>query len=158
MTTDNRTNEPNKYAGFIARQEHQRDPWRGIGVKCVCGKVFDLDADHAMHQVEAILEAALVAAQGAAPQAEKDIHEPSHDRVYCVRCGGNWPCQPAPVLPSSTVDRIDISNLPAPVLQVDEDALADVLLQERRTWEEHGSGSSLDLARAVAEWLKEQGR
>lgn len=37
--------------------------------------------------------AALVAAQGAAPRAAKDIHEPSHDRVYCVRCGGNWPCQ-----------------------------------------------------------------
>lgn len=69
MTTDNRTNAPNKYAGFIARQNHQRERgWRGVGVKCVCGKVFDLDADHAMHQVEAILEAALVAAQGAAPQ------------------------------------------------------------------------------------------
>ena len=59
MTTDNRTNEPNKYAGFLARQEHQRDPWRGVGVKCLCGKVFDLDADHAMHQVDEILRAAL---------------------------------------------------------------------------------------------------
>ena len=57
--TDNRTNEPNKYAGFLARQEHQRDPWRGVGVKCLCGKVFDLDADHAMHQVDEILRAVL---------------------------------------------------------------------------------------------------
>ena len=60
MTTDNRTNEPNQYvAGFLARQEHQRYPWRGVGVKCLCGKVFDLDADHAMHQVCEILRAAL---------------------------------------------------------------------------------------------------
>lgn len=74
--TDNRTNEPNKYAGFLARQNHQRDPWCGVGVKCLCGKLFDLDADHAMHQVDEILRAALEAAaravQGAAPQAESE--------------------------------------------------------------------------------------
>ncbi len=49
------------------------------------------------------IRAALEAAAGAAPQAPKDIHEPNHDRVYCVRCGGNWPCQPSPAHPSSTV-------------------------------------------------------
>ncbi|WP_017791897.1 hypothetical protein [Leucobacter salsicius] len=49
-----------KYAAFAARQEHLRDPWRGIGAKCVCGRVFDCDTDHAMHQVEEIL----VAVQG----------------------------------------------------------------------------------------------
>ncbi|MFY9329534.1 MAG: hypothetical protein WAO76_16180 [Georgfuchsia sp.] len=70
MTTDNRTNGPNKYAGFLARQNHQRAPWRGVGAKCLCGKVFDLDADHALHQVEEIMRAALVAAAGVAPQAE----------------------------------------------------------------------------------------
>lgn len=64
--------EPNKYAGFLARQNHQRDPWRGVGAKCLCGKVFDLDANHAMHQVDEILRAALVAAQGAEPQVESD--------------------------------------------------------------------------------------
>ena len=72
MTTDNRTNELNKYAGFVARQNHQRDPWRGIGKKCLCGVVFDSDVDHAMHQVDEILRAALVAAQGAAPQESGD--------------------------------------------------------------------------------------
>lgn len=71
MPTDNRTNEPNKYAGFLARQKHLRDPWRGVGVKCVCGKVFDLDADHALHQVEEILCAALVAAAEVAPAVQQ---------------------------------------------------------------------------------------
>lgn len=88
MTTDNRTNEPNKYAGFIARQEHQRDQWRGIGKKCLCGVVFDSDVDHAMHQVEAILEAALVAVQGAAPQAE---NEPMYSLVS-RQWSGACPC------------------------------------------------------------------
>ena len=67
MTTGNRTNEPNKYAGFLARQNHQRDSHRGIGVKCLCGRLFDLDADHALHQVEEIMRAALVAAASVAP-------------------------------------------------------------------------------------------
>ena len=62
------------------------------------------NADEWRADARAALEAAARAAQGAAPQAAKDIHEPSHDRVYCVRCGGNWPCQPAPVLPSGGVD------------------------------------------------------
>lgn len=31
-----------------------------------------------------------------APSEAKAIHEPDEGRVYCVRCGGNWPCQPAP--------------------------------------------------------------
>ena len=75
MTTDNRTNEPNKYAGFLARQGHRRDPWRGVGVKCLCGKLFDLVADHAMHQVEEILRAALVADQGAGLTAEQEGEE-----------------------------------------------------------------------------------
>lgn len=47
----------------------------------------------------------------AVPKPARDIHEPSHDRVYCVRCGGNWPCQPAPVLPSSTVDEGDLAKV-----------------------------------------------
>ncbi|MFA5901377.1 MAG: hypothetical protein WC829_19920 [Hyphomicrobium sp.] len=70
MTTDDRTNEPNKYAGFLARQNHQRDSHLGLGVKCLCGRLFDLDADHALHQVEEIMRAALEAAAGVAPQAE----------------------------------------------------------------------------------------
>ena len=97
MTTDNRTNEPNKYAGFVARQNHQRDPWRGIGKKCLCGVVFDSDVDHAMHQVEAILEAALVAAQGAAPQAESDVQESPVIENRGAEIS-------TPVQPSSTVD------------------------------------------------------
>ena len=72
MTTDNRKNEPNKYAAFLARQNHQRDSHRGIGLKCLCGRLFDLDADHALHQVEEIMRAALVAAAGVAPQAESE--------------------------------------------------------------------------------------
>ena len=80
MTTDNRTNEPNKYAGFLARQGHQRDPWRGVGVKCLCGKLFDLEADHAMHQVDEILRAALVAAAGAA--ALDGVPEPEWEYGY----------------------------------------------------------------------------
>ncbi len=73
--TDNRTNELNKYAGFVARQNHQRDPWRGICHKCLCGVVFDSDVDHAMHQVEAILEAAIEAATRVPVQGE-----PNDDR------------------------------------------------------------------------------
>lgn len=63
--------EPNKYAGFLARQNHQRDPWRGVGVKCLCGKVFDLDADHALHQVDEILRATLAAADAHLPTVEQ---------------------------------------------------------------------------------------
>ena len=77
MTTGNRTN---KYAGFLARQNHQRDPWRGVGVKCLCGKVFDLDADHALHQVEEILCAALVAAASVAPaQPSRTVKGARHE-------------------------------------------------------------------------------
>lgn len=82
MTTGNRTN---KYAGFLARQNHQRDPWRGVGVKCLCGKVFDLDADHALHQVEEILCAALVAAASVAPaQPSSTVDEGRGMRLVIV--------------------------------------------------------------------------
>lgn len=54
--------------------------------------------------------AVLEAAAADAPQAPKDIHEPNHNRVYCVRCGGNWPCQPSPALPSSTVDKDELAK------------------------------------------------
>lgn len=107
MTSDNRTSELNKYAGFVARQNHQRDPWRGIGKKCLCGVVFDSDVDHAMHQVEEILRAALVAAQGAAPQAESE-HEYLLKALELHQTNSG--------LPSSTVDewvyraRISILN------------------------------------------------
>lgn len=77
MTTDNRTN---KYAAFLARQNHQRDSWRGVGAKCLCGKVFDLDADHALHQVEEILCAALEAATRVPVQGE-----PNDDREAILR-------------------------------------------------------------------------
>ncbi len=85
MTTDNRTNEPNKYAGYLARQEHQRDRWRGIGVKCLCGKVFDLDADHALHQVEEILRAALVAATRVPVHGEPNDGA-TQDRIAEIAC------------------------------------------------------------------------
>ena len=90
--TDNRTSEPNKYAGYLARQEHQRDRWRGIGVKCLCGKLFDLDADHAMHQVDEIMRAALVAAAGVAPPAPSEYaYCPIHGDLLAAnrsyRCG-----------------------------------------------------------------------
>ena len=128
MTTDNRTNEPNKYAGFLARQNHQRDPWRGIGVKCLCGKLFDLDAYHALHQVDEILRAALEAAASVAPQAESvptskyiSPHlpsmirnlwksDPSENSVRtALKLAGDLiqeliDLRAAPVLPSSTVD------------------------------------------------------
>lgn len=92
MTTDSRTN---KYAAFLARQNHQRDSWRGVGLRCLCGKVFDLDADHALHQVDEILRAALVAAAGVAPQAESE-HE------YLLKARALH--QTNSGLPSSTVD------------------------------------------------------
>ena len=157
--------------------------------------------------------AALVAAQGAAPQAAKDIHEPNHDRVYCVRCGGNWPCQPAQVLLSSTESPVEPfktwfacwwknepnaiaeSNaqsafyagwdaLGLPSSGVDEEKLAEVseahVLGEPNggtaswAWLNCSCGHRIEVAgvtrehvvalgrkhqaRAVAEWLKGQGR
>ena len=82
--TDNRTN---KYAGFLARQNHQRDSRLGIGVKCLCGRLFDLDADHALHQVDEILRAALVAAAGVAPRATGSTSDGYHtfDELYEYR-------------------------------------------------------------------------
>lgn len=85
--SDSRASEPNKYAGFLARQNHQRDPWRGIVAKCLCGKVFDLVADHAMHQVDEILRAALVAAQGAAPVPSSGVDE-EFSRAKLIANGG----------------------------------------------------------------------
>ena len=95
-----------------------------------------------------LARAALAAAQGAAPQSAKDIHEPNHDRVYCVRCGGNWPCQPAPALSSGGVD---------------EAALAEVIAKSRgfgNGWEQIPPltrEAYREVARAVAAWLKGQG-
>ena len=105
--SDNRTNEPTEAqveaAAKIIRRaslETTADPgdfWSDC---------YEGEQEAWRNAARAALEAAARAAQGAAPQAAKDIHEPSHDRVYCVRCGGNWPCQPPPVLPSSGVDEI----------------------------------------------------
>lgn len=166
MTTDNRTNKPNKYAGFLARQEHQRDPWRGVGVKCLCGKLFDLDVDHAMHQVEAILEAALVAAQGAAPQAEGNPKssyinpslpsmirnlwksDPSENSVRtALKLAGDLiqeliDLKAAPVLPSSTVD---------------EEMIAEVINSALDAWEGE-EPSEVFVARAVVEAIGGESR
>lgn len=115
--------------------------------------------------------AALVAAAGAAPQAERD--------------DSPTPGNHAPVLPSSTVDealrfctcshwleahheRKCLEHHCAcvnfqPVLQIDEDALAGVIWQEqsdrvRDGYVIHTRETARSTARAVAEWLKEQGR
>lgn len=88
----------------IGRLDLARHYWRSQGYDYdLHGLDGNSDYEMGLAVADAAL-AALAAAQGAAPQAVKDVHEPSHDRVYCVRCGGNWPCQPAPAPPSSDVD------------------------------------------------------
>lgn len=142
--TDNRGSEPNKYAGFLARQNHQRDSYLGIGVKCLCGKLFDLDADHAMHQVDEILRAALVAAARVAPQAECDCGAGPGSAVCKGVCATR-----APVLPSSTVDE-------AALAEVIANAGVDYNLSDRSA-ESYACGApdyrSAFLARAIAEHL-----
>lgn len=172
MNTDNRTNGQIVAKALVAHCEDHKMPFPRGSVKKivealrVAGRLAGepteaqveaaakaLRADEGfMEEVHSALEVSwseyiarlvLMAAQGAAPQAE--IHEPSHDRVYCVRCGGNWPCQPAPALPSSGVD---------------EDALAR-LLCEKNYLSPDGKptcAACRDKAHEVAEWLKEQGR
>lgn len=114
-------------------------------------------------------DAALVAAQGAAPQEPRDVdprHTDAHDSWdaggYCNALvvdenGDGDICnyrQPLPVLPSSGVD---------------EGALAEVIAHSGTAWEREWSdcldgkaddpGPSFEyIARAVAEWLKGQGR
>lgn len=186
MTTDNRTNEPNKYAGFLARQNHQRDPWRGVGVKCLCGKLFDLDADRAMHQVDEILRAAIVAA-GVAPQEPSKCSNPQCplDRAHSGPCAPEGWSPDREKLIAEARDRaahmkmlagdliqelIDLKAAPVlPSSGVDEDKLADVIEHAETEWQlnfnlfrsEIGAdpGPKTDYtARAVAEWLKGQGR
>ena len=89
--TDNRTNEPTPEQIEAAAQAVRE-------VDARAGLIADVDLP--MYRARAALEAAA----GAAPQAPKDIHEPNHDRVYCVRCGGNWPCQPDAAL--AAIERV----------------------------------------------------
>lgn len=99
MTTGNRTSEPTEAQVEAAAKAIEKIPHL----------VWDSPRrDDAM----TLARAALVAAAGAAPQAAKDIHEPSHDRVYCVRCGGNWPCQ-APQTVSAPKSSYISPSLPA---------------------------------------------
>lgn len=95
-----------------------------------------------------LTSAALVAAQGAAPQVESA--DCDRDRMgICKRCGMGWDARKVlegdfacPVLPSSAVD---------------EDALAEVI--GNLDWGYMVDGPSVsEIARAVAEWLKGQGR
>ena len=183
MTTDNRANEPTvEQVEAAAKALHEtRNPWfaaygdwgaAGFEIK----KAFRESA-----------RAALVAAHGAAPQKHPTFEEIGEDiargirdslsgvapqepsgvtdtnghswmsweesgknGTYCRSCGGwagkvgNRQCSPAPELPSSGVD---------------EDALANLI---HSTSVAHFGG--LDprvapiIARAVAEWLKGQGR
>lgn len=91
--------------------------------------------------------AALVAAAGAAPRSE--VHEPSHDRVYCVRCGGNWPCA-------------------ATAVQVDEAKLVKMVRDtiDRRPYTDetrtaiHGLENAIgrEIWRRLDEWLRGGGR
>lgn len=135
MTSDNRTNEPSEaQVEAAAKAMHERDLAKSEELypnrPSMWAKLRPAYYEHA--------RAALVAAQGAAPQAAKDVHEPNHDRVYCVRCGGNWPCQPAPVLPSSNVqespgienlaDQISITVLQSSTVDADRIEPGDYIL------------------------------
>ena len=159
MTTDNRTNEPKQTKSKSSQDFVFTEAQIEAAAKAVADAMFPrwVECDRVLRSrdegslIRTAARAALVAAACAAPQAPKDIHEPNHDRVYCVRCGGNWPCQPAPVQPSSTVD---------------EAALAEVIATANYDWSQQRlefwrrpasveSPGSLDefTARAIAEYL-----
>ena len=94
----------------------------------------------------AFFAGAALTAAGVAPQEPskpKQVHEPDEHRVYCVRCGGGWPCQPTPSPdrekliaeafpfdgsdPSTVIEcRKRVRNLLAAPVAVDEAKLAEV--------------------------------
>lgn len=56
------------------------------------GELVSAEVSRLVGEIRTLLDAT-----GAAPREPSEVHEPSHDRVYCVRCGGKWPCQEQPV-------------------------------------------------------------
>lgn len=145
MTTDNRTNEPTEaQVEAAAKATHESNKKFYPGMWQVAWELQD------PRDVEGYLDgarAALVAAQGAAPQAVWEIGDP----YTCADlghedCDGSHRDHRAPVLPSSGVD---------------EDALAEVIGRDENYTRDIGFGgwtlSPRLAARAVAEWLKGQG-
>ena len=151
--TDNRANEPTPEQVETAAKEFERVWDENIDS-------FDPEQHDAMSYIKTAMRAALVATQGAAPQAEIEvIYCPEHGDLLAgnrsTRCA-NAPIgheYAAPVLPSS---------------RVDEERLAEVIRKLRFNdagcWAggidctESVSDHADDIARAVAEWLKGQGR
>lgn len=163
MTNDNRTNEPNqnetKSGQTFCFTEAQveaaaeamahanptaEEPW---------AEMPEFQRDWYRRDARA----ALVAAQGAAPQAEVKCEHERQERLggarMCSGCGQFASAKtgefaPAPVLPSSTVD---------------EDALAEMFDGVINRYFDQQNDDSWEplrvlCARAVAEWLKEQVR
>lgn len=176
MTTDNRTNEPTEAQVEAAAKEFERVWDENIDS-------FDPEQHDAMSYIKTAMRAALVAAQGAAPQDPERImlHHPdgtpkSNDEirseaaamrggaapqaesVWVPGYGGTGVNKAAPVLPSSGVDEV---------------RLAEVIEMHREVYlpKQGDSGCSCGWrrtigdndfsahrARAVAEWLKGQNR
>lgn len=127
MTTDSRTNEPT---------EAQVEAAAKAIADCHNPGMFEKYPEN--WRIEA--RAALVAAQGAAPQAECDCGAGPGSAVCKKVCATR-----APVLPSSGVDENKLAELIENII--------------RENWEmfDDRRHQAQVIARAVAEWLKEQG-
>lgn len=152
MTTDNRTNEQIVAEAITAywQDEERSGPNRGpVAHDAECGKAAVAD-----------LEAAgrLVAAEGAAPQAETDraleiAHELAKVHTFTMADGEAIARAALSLavraLPSSGVDEDKLAKVIDKAL-IRHGEMAGMSNQER--WDARD-----DIARAVAEWLKEQG-
>lgn len=143
--TDNRANEPTEAQVEAA----------AIAFTCETHDEWERSPEPYKEMIREDMRAALVAAQGAAPQASKKSCGPCRRGQHGC-CDGNeyLRCEcsqgAAQVLPSSGVD---------------EDKLAEVIGKARTTSVRDNDGvksfvmeSNEQIARAVAEWLKGQGR
>ena len=159
MTTDNRTNELTLEQVEAAFEE---------GMDAIdWGMVRNGEGDP-QEAAGIAVRAALVAAQGAAPQAESevDIYE-QVCRVIERAMSEVWNLEGGyDALPEvAATDIVHRFNLAAPVLPssgVDEDKLAEVIARVSHRAIDQGANprvecvDSAEVARAVAEWLKEQ--
>lgn len=96
-------NDPND-----ANSPAYASPWEKASaiIKVIRAAQFDLLHDRPLEDVQDEITlsinrldalCATMLAAGVAPQEPSEtIHEPDASRIYCVRCGYDWPCQPAP--------------------------------------------------------------
>lgn len=162
MTTDNRTNEPTNAAVCAALNAYYP-------------RNATVDPSGWTIERRARMRAALVAAQGAAPQAESVPKSSYINPNLPAMIRNLWKSDPSENSVRTALklagdliqELIDLKASPVlPSSGVDEDALGEVIRRADAEWQVREArletASKLThaqyVARAVAEWLKEQGR